>query len=65
MENIKQIKEIEFNKAKNEMILAITNFYRTLEKNDISFIDNYPKYLPSFNEFMYEIMDIEYSKDNN
>lgn len=65
MENIKQIKEVEFNKAKNEMILAIANFYKTLEKHDISFIDNYPEYLPSFNEFMYEIMDIEYSKDND
>ena len=64
MEDIKQIKEIEFNKAKNEMILAITNFYRTLEKNDISFIDNYPKYLPSFDEFVCDLMDIQYSSEN-
>ena len=61
-----EIKKImEFDKAKNEMIEAMNKFYMVLEKNDISFIDNYPKYLPSFNEFMYEIMDIEYSKDNN
>ena len=60
-----EIKKImEFDKAKNEMIEAMNKFYMVLEKNDISFIDNYPKYLPSFDEFVCDLMDIQYSNEN-
>ena len=60
-----EIKKImEFDKAKNEMIEAMNKFYMVLEKNDISFIDNYPKYLPSFDEFVCDLMDIQYSSEN-
>ena len=60
-----EIKKImEFDKAKNEMIEAMNKFYMVLEKNDISFIDNYPKYLPSFDEFVCDLMDIQYTNEN-
>ena len=61
---MKNNKELEFNMAKEEMILAIANFYKTLEKHDISFIDNYTKCLPSFDEFVCDLMDIQYSSEN-
>ena len=54
----------EYKKKMMDSVLAFNNF---MQENDISFIENYPSYLPSFDEVVCDLFDLEcrdvYSED--
>lgn len=54
----------EFAELKNKMIDDMSNFYRFLEIEGVPHIKNYPNYLPFFDEFIYQLSEMECSDLN-
>ena len=64
MKRDREVIKKEFTELKNKMIDDMSKFYRFLEIEDIPYIKNYPNYLPSFDDFIYNLSEMECSDLN-
>lgn len=59
----KNIEKLE--RLKKEFLNAAAALLQEMQDQDVSYIENYPDYLPSFDEFVCDFSDVEFTEENN
>lgn len=49
---------------KKEFLNAAAALLQEMQNQDVSYIENYPDYLPSFDEFVCDFSDVEFIEEN-
>ena len=60
---IRDVEKLE--KLKKDFLNAAVALLREMENQDVSYIENYPDYLPSFDEFVCDFSDVKFIEENN
>lgn len=58
--NTNEANRKKLNDLKKEFIQTGLDLLKEMEEQDITYIENYPDYLPNFDEFICDFMDVEF-----